>query len=159
MPYADPERRRAAAREQSRRRRAKDARDISDSIESARKVFLRAGENGGAIGPDDARVLEVVFSSLVEELEAADAMFQAFGDDGARDGARVLTPSSVVWEVGFVLAMQRALGELGPDLAKGLLSVPEARASLRAACANAGDLAETLATEHALSLAAAKKGT
>jgi hypothetical protein len=52
--------------------------------------------------------------------------------------------------------MHRALGELGPSLAKGLLSVPEARASLRDACAEAGDLAETMVLEHALSLAKAK---
>lgn len=130
--------------------------DVRECIDAAREVFERAAENDGALGPDDVRTLRVAFDSLVAELDAAHNLFAAFGKDEG-DGAHVVPQRSAAWELGFVLAMQRALGELGPSLAKGLLSVPEARASLRDACAEAGELAETMVLEHALSLA--KKGT
>ena len=131
--------------------------DVREAFDAAREVFERAAENDGALGPDDVRTLRVAFDSLVAELDAAHNLFAAFGEGDADDGGRVVPARSAAWELGFVLAMQRALGELGPSLAKGLLSVPEARASLRDACAEAGELAETMVLEHALSLA--KKGT
>lgn len=129
--------------------------DVRECIDAAREVFARAAENDGALGPDDVRTLRVAFDSLVAEIDAVHNLFAAFGKDD-EDGARVVPSRSSAWELGFVLAMHRALGELGPSLAKGLLSVPEARASLRDACAEAGDLAETMVLEHALSLAKSK---
>lgn len=131
--------------------------DVRECIDAAHEVFARATENDGALGPDDVRTLRVAFDSLVSELDAAHNLFAAFGkDEDESDGAHVMPQRSAAWELGFVLAMQRALGELGPSLAKGLLSVPEARASLRDACAEAGEFAETMMLEHALSRA--KKG-